>query len=68
MGCITQLAGMCDVLVENYLPGKLAQMGLGYDDVHKAAPRLVYCSISGTYLWLCAHSSTPSFQIIPTLY
>ncbi|XP_029612039.1 succinate--hydroxymethylglutarate CoA-transferase isoform X2 [Salmo trutta] len=44
---ILELAGMCDVLVENYLPGKLAQMGLGYDDVHKAAPRLVYCSISG---------------------
>uniref|UniRef100_A0A8C7I845 Succinyl-CoA:glutarate-CoA transferase n=1 Tax=Oncorhynchus kisutch TaxID=8019 RepID=A0A8C7I845_ONCKI len=44
---ILELAGMCDVLVENYLPGKLDQMGLGYDDVHKAAPRLVYCSISG---------------------
>ncbi|XP_041736981.2 succinate--hydroxymethylglutarate CoA-transferase isoform X2 [Coregonus clupeaformis] len=44
---ILELAGMCDVLVENYLPGKLDQMGLGYDDVHKAAPKLVYCSISG---------------------
>uniref|UniRef100_A0A4W5PU85 Succinyl-CoA:glutarate-CoA transferase n=1 Tax=Hucho hucho TaxID=62062 RepID=A0A4W5PU85_9TELE len=44
---ILELAGMCDVLVENYLPGKLDQVGLGYGNVHKAAPRLVYCSISG---------------------
>ncbi|XP_035268202.1 succinate--hydroxymethylglutarate CoA-transferase isoform X1 [Anguilla anguilla] len=44
---ILELAEVCDVFVENYLPGKLAQMGLGYDDVQKVAPRLVYCSISG---------------------
>ncbi|XP_045558839.1 succinate--hydroxymethylglutarate CoA-transferase-like [Salmo salar] len=46
-GCIPQLAGMCGVLVENDLSRKLDQMGLDYDHVHKAAPRLVYCSISG---------------------
>ncbi|KAI1889233.1 hypothetical protein AGOR_G00177040 [Albula goreensis] len=44
---ILELSEVCDVLVENYLPGKLAQMGLGYEDVRKVAPRLVYCSISG---------------------
>ncbi|KAL1006775.1 hypothetical protein UPYG_G00076930 [Umbra pygmaea] len=44
---ILELAGKCDVLVENYLPGKLQQMGLGYNEVNKAAPGLVYCSISG---------------------
>ncbi|KAJ8375102.1 hypothetical protein SKAU_G00056820 [Synaphobranchus kaupii] len=44
---ILELAEVCDVLIENYLPGKLAHMGLGYEDVQKVAPRLVYCSISG---------------------
>ncbi|KAG7488635.1 hypothetical protein MATL_G00037470 [Megalops atlanticus] len=44
---ILELAEVCDVFIENYLPGKLAQMGLGYEDVRKVAPRLVYCSISG---------------------
>ncbi|XP_029108128.1 succinyl-CoA:glutarate CoA-transferase isoform X2 [Scleropages formosus] len=44
---ILELAGVCDVLVENYIPGKLSEMGLGYEDVQKVAPRLVYCSITG---------------------
>uniref|UniRef100_A0A3Q1HA29 Succinyl-CoA:glutarate CoA-transferase n=1 Tax=Acanthochromis polyacanthus TaxID=80966 RepID=A0A3Q1HA29_9TELE len=44
---IQQLAGVCDVLVENYLPGKLPQMGLGYEQLSRGNPRLIYCSISG---------------------
>ncbi|XP_023655979.1 succinate--hydroxymethylglutarate CoA-transferase isoform X3 [Paramormyrops kingsleyae] len=44
---ILELAEVCDILMENYLPGKLGQMGLGYKDVQKVAPRLIYCSISG---------------------
>ncbi|TDG97601.1 hypothetical protein EPR50_G00227900 [Perca flavescens] len=46
-GVIQELAGVCDVLVENYLPGKLHQMGLGYDQLIRVNPRLIYCSISG---------------------
>ncbi|XP_054863017.1 succinate--hydroxymethylglutarate CoA-transferase isoform X1 [Amphiprion ocellaris] len=44
---IQELAGVCDVLVENYLPGKLRQMGLGYEQLSRGNPRLIYCSISG---------------------
>uniref|UniRef100_A0AAZ3PFU1 Uncharacterized protein n=1 Tax=Oncorhynchus tshawytscha TaxID=74940 RepID=A0AAZ3PFU1_ONCTS len=58
-GCIPQLAGMCGVLVKNDLSRKLDQMGLDYDHVHKAAHRLVYCSISGTYLCLWPRSMFP---------
>ncbi|XP_073486631.1 succinyl-CoA:glutarate CoA-transferase isoform X1 [Aquarana catesbeiana] len=44
---IQELAQACDVLIENYIPGKLAEMGLGYEDVKKTAPHIIYCSITG---------------------
>ena len=36
-----------DVLVENFRPGTLERMGLGYPDLSQRRPDLVYCSISG---------------------
>ncbi|KAG5338326.1 hypothetical protein C0989_007447, partial [Termitomyces sp. Mn162] len=36
-----------DVLVENFTSGKLATMGLGYEDCKKLNPRLIYASITG---------------------
>ena len=42
-----QLAAVCDVFVENYVPGKLSAMGLGYEDIDKIAPHIIYCSITG---------------------
>lgn len=44
---IYELAQKCDILIENYIPGKLSSMGLGYDDIAKVAPHLVYCSLTG---------------------
>nr|XP_010339637.1 succinate--hydroxymethylglutarate CoA-transferase isoform X3 [Saimiri boliviensis boliviensis] len=44
---IKELAAVCDVFVENYLPGKLSAMGLGYEDIDKIAPHIIYCSITG---------------------
>lgn len=44
---ICDLATECDVLVENYVPGKLKSLGLDYDDLKGIAPQLIYCSITG---------------------
>ncbi|KAM9216670.1 succinyl-CoA:glutarate CoA-transferase isoform 1-T1 [Dugong dugon] len=44
---IKELAAVCDVFVENYVPGKLSEMGLGYEDIDTIAPHIIYCSITG---------------------
>jgi succinate--hydroxymethylglutarate CoA-transferase len=42
-----RLVKQSDVLVENFISGKLATMGLGWDDCQKLNPRLIYASITG---------------------
>ena len=44
---LLRLAGVADVLVENYRPGVLARLGADYGAVSARNPRIVYCSISG---------------------
>jgi succinate--hydroxymethylglutarate CoA-transferase len=36
-----------DVLVENFVTGKLAKLGLGWEDCKKINPRLIYASVTG---------------------
>jgi alpha-methylacyl-CoA racemase len=36
-----------DILMEQFRPGVMARLGLGYDDLREINPRLIYCSISG---------------------
>ena len=42
-----KLAAHADVLVENFRPGTMDRLGLGYEQLSQAHPRLIYCSISG---------------------
>ncbi len=42
-----QLVARSEVLVENFRPGTMERLGLGYDQVRSLQPKLVYCSISG---------------------
>ena len=42
-----QLAATADVVVENFRPGLMDSLGLGYEALSAANPGLVYCSITG---------------------
>ena len=41
------LIASADVVVENFAPGVMERLGLGYEAVAACNPRLIYCSISG---------------------
>jgi crotonobetainyl-CoA:carnitine CoA-transferase CaiB-like acyl-CoA transferase len=42
-----KLLERADVLVENFVPGVMDRLGLGYQTISKMNPRMIYCSISG---------------------
>lgn len=44
---VRELAASCDVLLENYKFGDLGRYGLGYEDLKRVNPRLIYCSVTG---------------------
>ena len=41
------LAATADALVENFRPGVMERLGLGYEKLRQVRPSLVYCAISG---------------------
>lgn len=44
---IKTIAKQADVVLENFKVGTLEKLGLGYEDLHRINPRLIYCSITG---------------------
>jgi CoA:oxalate CoA-transferase len=44
---LARIAENCDVLLENFRPGVMERLGLGYERLAEKNPRLVYASISG---------------------
>lgn len=47
LALVKRLAARCDILMENFRPGVLDRLGLGYDALSAENPRLIWASISG---------------------
>lgn len=60
---VKDLAAQCDVLIENYRPGVMDRLGLGYEALSAINPRLIYCAISG-YGMTGPLRDRPSFDIV----
>jgi crotonobetainyl-CoA:carnitine CoA-transferase CaiB-like acyl-CoA transferase len=44
---LEKMLAAADVVIENYRPGTMERMGLGYETLHKKNPALIYCQITG---------------------
>lgn len=44
---VVKLAAGSDVLIQNFRPGVMEKRGLGYEDLRRVNPEIIYCSISG---------------------
>lgn len=44
---LVNLAKECDVIVENFRPGTMEKLGLGWETLKKANPKLIYAAVSG---------------------
>jgi crotonobetainyl-CoA:carnitine CoA-transferase CaiB-like acyl-CoA transferase len=47
LAAASKLAAEADILIENFRPGALDRLGLGYDHLAAINPRLIYCSLKG---------------------
>jgi crotonobetainyl-CoA:carnitine CoA-transferase CaiB-like acyl-CoA transferase len=60
---LRRLVAKADILVENYRPGVMDRLGLGYAALAEINPRLIYCAISGFGLTGPLRDK-PSFDIV----
>jgi crotonobetainyl-CoA:carnitine CoA-transferase CaiB-like acyl-CoA transferase len=60
---LRRLVAQSDILVENYRPGVMDRLGLGYAALCEINPRLIYCAISGFGLTGPLRDK-PSFDIV----
>jgi len=58
-----KLVKKCDVLIENFSPGTMDRLGLGYEVLKKENPRLIYAAISG-FGQTGPYRSRPGYDII----
>jgi crotonobetainyl-CoA:carnitine CoA-transferase CaiB-like acyl-CoA transferase len=46
LALVREMAAGADVVVENFRPGVMDRLGIGYDDIKKINPRIIYASIT----------------------
>ena len=60
---VRELAAQCDVVIQNFKYGGAQKMGLGYEDLRKLNPGIIYCSISG-YSVLGQEKARPGYDLV----
>ncbi len=60
---VKELVAKCDILIENYRPGVMEGLGIGYDILSAINPGLIYCAISG-FGMTGPMRDLPSFDIV----
>lgn len=58
-----KLASQADVIIQNFKAGGAEKLGLGYEDLAKENPRLIYCTISG-YDRTGPERSRPGYDLV----
>ncbi len=58
-----KMAETADVVVENYRPGVMDKLGVGYDVLKKVNPRIIYGAVSG-FGYYGPYSDRPGYDII----
>ena len=62
---VLRLAPRFDVVAENFRPGVLDRLGLGYEDVHAVAPQCIYLSVSGFGHADSPYRDLPAYAPVP---
>ena len=66
---LAALIKVSDVLVENFRPGTLKNLGFGWEEIHRINPCLIYASITGFgHDTLPEYASRPSYDIVAQAY
>jgi CoA:oxalate CoA-transferase len=60
---LERLLERADVVVENFRPGTMERLGLGWDDLHKRFPRLIYAAASG-FGHTGPYSARPAYDMV----
>ncbi len=58
-----EMVKKADAVVENFRPGTMEKLGLGYDVLKAANPQIVYCSLTG-FGKIEAYQDLPAFDIV----
>jgi len=63
LALVKNLAAQADVFIENFAPGVIERLGLGWEELHSINPRLIYAQVKG-FGRGSANEKTPAFDMI----
>lgn len=66
---LRELIKVSDIVIENFRPTTMKKMGLGWEDLRKINPRIIYCSICGFgHDSLPEYAERPSYDMVAQAY